>query len=207
MGDEIFKIADFIGIISFAVSGFLAGSRRHLDIFGVSLLAFLTALGGGIARDVIVDKIPYSMQDFSLCLIVLATISVSLLLKLHKRAEIEQKLIFVVSDAIGLSAFSVSGALVALNAGLNAFGVCVLALLTAVGGGMIRDILVNEVPAILKSEFYATVAILSGLCVSALDFFGYLNGYSVSVLFFAAFLLRMTAYFREWHLPKLDGSI
>lgn len=69
---EILRVADFIGIASFALSG-LAAVRHKLDIFGIALLAFLTALGGGIARDVIVGKLPYSMQNFSLCLIVLAT--------------------------------------------------------------------------------------------------------------------------------------
>jgi uncharacterized membrane protein YeiH len=201
---EILRIADFIGIASFALSGFLAAVRHRLDIFGVALLAFLTALGGGIARDVIVGQIPVSMQNFSLCLTVLATIFAATALKLHRKTELDQKLIFVASDAVGLAAFSISGSIVAINAGLNAFGVAVLSLLTAVGGGMIRDMLVNDVPAILKSEFYATIAIMVGIFIFFLKEFEYLNIYSIFLLFVFALTLRMVAYFKEWHLPKLD---
>lgn len=199
----ILEVADFIGIASFALSGFLAGVRHRLDVFGVTLLAFLTALGGGVARDVIVGRIPLSMQNFSLCLIVLATLVVSIAVGLHKKTELDQKLIFVISDAVGLAAFSISGSIVAINAGLNGFGVAVLSLLTAVGGGMARDMLVNDVPAILKSEFYATIAIMVGICMHLLSENGALNLYTTFSLFVFALALRMVAYLKEWHLPKL----
>ncbi len=202
---EILRAADFIGIASFALSGFLAGVRHRLDVFGIALLAFLTALGGGIARDVIVGKIPVSMQNFSLCLIVLGTLFVAVVLKLHKKTELDQKLIFVVSDALGLAAFSIAGSIVAINAGLNGFGVAVLALLTAVGGGMVRDMLVNDVPAILKSEFYATIAIMVGICMYILEQNEALNLYTIFFLFVLSFTVRMVAYIKEWHLPKLGS--
>lgn len=202
---EILKIADFIGIASFALSGFLAGVRHRLDIFGVALLAFLTALGGGIARDVIVGRIPVSMQNFSLCLIVLATLVAATVLKLHRKTELDQKLIFVVSDAVGLAAFSIAGSIVAIDAGLNGFGVAVLSLLTAVGGGMLRDILVNDVPAILKSEFYATIAIMVGVSMYVLSQYDMLNLYTIFALFVLSLTLRMVAYVKEWHLPKLGS--
>ena len=98
------EAADFIGVASFALSGFLTGVRHRLDIFGVALLSFLTALGGGIARDVIVGRIPASMQSAHLYAVVLAAIGTAIVLKLHKKTELEQKLIFVASDAIGLAA-------------------------------------------------------------------------------------------------------
>jgi len=202
----ILEVADFIGITSFALSGFLAGVRHRLDIFGVTLLAFLTALGGGIARDVIVGHIPLSMQNFSLCLIVLSTLVVAVAIGLQKKTELDQKLIFVISDAVGLAAFSISGSIVAINAGLNGFGVAVLSLLTAVGGGMVRDMLVNDVPAILKSEFYATIAIMVGISMYLLGENGALNLYTIFSLFVFALALRMVAYLKEWHLPKLGGK-
>jgi uncharacterized membrane protein YeiH len=202
----ILEAADFIGITSFALSGFLAGVRHRLDIFGVTLLAFLTALGGGIARDVIVGHIPLSMQNFSLCLIVLGTLVVAVAIGVHKKTELDQKLIFVISDAVGLAAFSISGSIVAINAGLNGFGVAVLSLLTAVGGGMVRDMLVNDVPAILKSEFYATIAIMVGISMYLLGENGALNLYTIFSLFVFALALRMVAYLKEWHLPKLGGK-
>ncbi len=202
---EILKAADFVGIASFALSGFLAGVRHKLDIFGIALLAFLTALGGGVVRDVIVGRIPVSMQNFSLCLIVLFTLAAAVVLRLHKKTELDQKLIFVISDAIGLAAFSISGSIVAINAGLNGFGVATLSLLTAVGGGMVRDMLVNDVPTILKSEFYATIAIVVGVCMYIFETNGFLNIYTIFTLFVFSFVLRMIAYTKKWHLPKLGG--
>lgn len=200
---DILKSADFIGISSFALSGFLAGAKKRLDIFGVVLLAFMTALGGGIARDVVVGQIPLSMRDFMPSEIVILTLGVSLILRLHKTTELDQKLLFVLSDAIGLCAFSISGSIVALSAGLNVFGVSVLALLTAVGGGMLRDMLVNEVPTILKSEVYATISILIAILICLLDYIKMFNLYTTFILFCSAFVLRMVAYTRNWHLPTL----
>jgi uncharacterized membrane protein YeiH len=95
---------------------------------------------------------------------------------------------------------------VAINAGLNGFGVAVLSLLTAVGGGMVRDMLVNDVPAILKSEFYATIAIMVGISMYLLGENGALNLYTIFSLFVFALALRMVAYLKEWHLPKLGGK-
>lgn len=201
----ILQAADFIGVVSFALSGFLTGFRHRLDIFGITLLAFLTALGGGIARDVIVGRIPVSMRDLSLCLIVLATLALSIALKLHKKTELDQKLIFVISDAVGLAAFSISGSIVAINAELNSFGVAVLSLLTAVGGGMARDMLVNDVPTILKSEFYATIAIIVGVAMYFMNEYNALNLYTIFLLFIFALAIRIAAYIKEWRLPKLGS--
>ncbi|HRF57098.1 MAG TPA: trimeric intracellular cation channel family protein [Campylobacterales bacterium] len=201
----ILQAADFIGVVSFALSGFLTGFRHKLDIFGITLLAFLTALGGGIARDVIVGRIPVSMRDLSLCLIVLATLALSIALKLHKKTELDQKLIFVISDAVGLAAFSISGSIVAINAELNSFGVAVLSLLTAVGGGMARDMLVNDVPTILKSEFYATIAIIVGVAMYFMNEYNALNLYTIFLLFIFALAIRIAAYIKEWRLPKLGS--
>jgi len=201
----ILQAADFIGVVSFALSGFLTGFRHKLDIFGITLLAFLTALGGGIARDVIVGRVPVSMQDLSLCLIVLATLALSIVLKLHKKTELDQKLIFVISDAVGLAAFSISGSIVAINAELNSFGVAVLSLLTAVGGGMARDMLVNDVPTILKSEFYATIAIIVGIAMYFMNEYNALNLYTIFLLFIFALAIRIAAYIKEWRLPKLGS--
>jgi len=203
--DAILSAADFIGIVSFALSGFLVGARHRLDIFGVALLAFLTALGGGIARDVLVGNIPSSMQNLTPSLLVLVSILIASTVGLHKKSEFDQRFLFVISDAIGLAAFSVSGSLVAIGAGLNVFGVSMLSLLTAVGGGMIRDILVNDVPVILKSDFYATIAIVVGVLIYLLSKADMLNLYTLFLLFCFSFALRVIAYQKNWHLPKLKG--
>ena len=118
---------------------------------------------------------------------------------------LDQKLIFVISDAVGLAAFSISGSIVAINAELNSFGVAVLSLLTAVGGGMARDMLVNDVPTILKSEFYATIAIIVGIAMYFMNEYNALNLYTIFLLFIFALAIRIAAYIKEWRLPKLGS--
>lgn len=200
----ILKFADFIGTGAFALSGFMVGVRKKLDIFGVILLSIITALGGGIARDAIVHKLPASMIGYGAVLTVIATITAALLFGLHKKETLEQKTIFVISDSAGLVAFAIGGAIVAIGSGLNLFGVVILALLTAVGGGMLRDMLINETPEILASEFYATVAILVGFTVYFVHALDMLGVYQIVAIFGIFFCLRMVAYHKNWHLPKFS---
>jgi len=107
------------------------------------------------------------------------------------------------SDSVGLVSFSISGALIGLDAGLNYFGVVLLALITAVGGGILRDVLLNRVPMILKAEFYGTVAIITGTILFLLDVFSYINIFTLSSIFVFGLTLRLLAYFKDWHLPKI----
>jgi len=200
----VLKLADFVGTGAFALSGFLVGVRRKLDLFGVLLLSVVTALGGGIARDAIVDRLPASMTSYDAVTVVFGAIFIALAFGLHKKADLEQKFIFVVSDSAGLVAFAIGGALVALDKGLNLFGIVILSLLTAVGGGMLRDMIINETPQILVSEFYATIAILVAFSVYASSALGILGVGAMVVIFVLFFCLRLVAYFKNWHLPKFN---
>jgi len=199
----ILRLADFIGTGAFALSGFLVGTRKKLDIFGVILLSIITALGGGIARDAIVHRLPASMIGYQAVTTVFVTILGAYAFRLHKKKALEQRFIFVVSDSAGLVAFAIGGALVAIESGLNLFGVVILSLLTAIGGGMLRDMLINEMPEILASEFYATIAIFVACTVYLTSSFGILGVYQIVAIFFTFFCLRMVAYTKNWHLPKL----
>jgi uncharacterized membrane protein YeiH len=111
--------------------------------------------------------------------------------------------LFVVSDSVGLIAFSITGALVGLDAGISFFGVLLLAFVTAVGGGLLRDMLLSEVPLILCSEFYGSVAILVAAVLWGLDAAGWLSGRSLIALFLLGLAVRLVAYFRHWRLPRL----
>jgi uncharacterized membrane protein YeiH len=193
-----------VGTGAFALSGFLVGIRRKLDLFGVLLLSIITALGGGIARDAIVGNLPASMTSYHAVTVVFGAIVMALAFGLHKKEDLEQKLIFIVSDSAGLVAFAIGGALVAMERGLNLFGVVILSLLTAVGGGMLRDMLINETPLILVSEFYATVAILVAFSVYAASSFGVLGVGGMVTIFALFFCLRLVAYFKGWRLPKFN---
>ncbi|WP_281950797.1 trimeric intracellular cation channel family protein [Nitrosophilus kaiyonis] len=196
-------IAEIIGIAAFALSGFWVAVEEKLDLLGLFIISFLTALGGGIIRDVIVNKIPYSFINFLPSIVVILVILIALILKLQKNIDFKKRKIFIFSDSIGLVSFSVSGSLIGLDAKLNYFGVVLLALITAVGGGILRDVLLNRVPMILKAEFYGTIAIIIGTFLYIMNTFSYLNIFTLSTIFILGLILRLLAYFKKWHLPKI----
>jgi uncharacterized membrane protein YeiH len=201
---DILYFIDIIGIISFAISGFLISIKHNLDILGISLMAFVTALGGGIIRDTIAGKIPYSFIDSTLPIIVLITLIFSFLFKLHKKENLERKNIFILSDSIGLISFSVSGALVAIEIGANIFGIVILSFITAIGGGIIRDVLINHIPLVLTKDFYGTVAIIVAICMYILNYFNTLNNLTILIIFIFGLILRIIANKQKWKLPKLN---
>lgn len=199
-----FEIADIVGIICFALSGFLMGVHNKLDILGVFIAAFLTAFGGGMIRDVLADRTPYVFTSNLPLILVISTVLIAMLFKLHKIDDLEGKWAFVISDAIGLVSFSIAGAIIAINSGFNFLSVLILAFITAVGGGTIRDILINKVPFILVSEFYASVALIVGIAVYILELFEIRNLFTLSIVFILGVTLRIIAYYRKWHLPTLS---
>ena len=198
------EIADIIGVICFALSGFLIAVHYKLDILGVFISSFLTALGGGMIRDVLADKTPYVFTNNLPVVLVVATVLIALLFKLHKIDDLEGKTAFIISDAVGLVSFSITGSIVAIQNEFNFLGVLILAFLTAVGGGTIRDILINRVPSILVSEFYATVALIIATIIFTLELFELRNLFTMMVVFIFGVILRLLEYYKKWHLPTLS---
>ena len=199
-----FEIADLIGIICFALSGFLISVHYKLDILGVFISSFLTALGGGMIRDVLADRTPYVFTTNLPVILVVATVVIALLFKLHKIADLEGKTAFIISDAIGLVSFSITGSIVAIQNDFNFLGVLILAFLTAVGGGTIRDILINRIPSILVSEFYATVALIIASVIFVLEILELRTLPAITLVFIFGVALRLLAYYKNWHLPTLS---
>ena len=198
------EIADIIGVICFALSGFLIAVHYKLDILGVFISSFLTALGGGMIRDVLADKTPYVFTNNLPVVLVVATVLIALLFKLHKIDDLEGKTAFIISDAVGLVSFSITGSIVAIQNEFNFLGVLILAFLTAVGGGTIRDILINRVPSILVSEFYATVALIVATIIFTLELFELRNLFTMMIVFIFGVILRLLAYYKKWQLPTLS---
>ena len=198
------EIADIIGVICFALSGFLIAVHYKLDILGVFISSFLTALGGGMIRDVLADRTPYVFTTNLPVILVVATVLIALLFKLHKIDDLEGKTAFIISDAVGLVSFSITGSIVAIQNEFNFLGVLILAFLTAVGGGTIRDILINRVPSILVSEFYATVALIVATIIFTLELFELRNLFSMMIVFIFGVILRLLAYYKKWQLPTLS---
>lgn len=198
------EIADIIGIICFALSGFLIAVHYKLDILGVFISSFLTALGGGMIRDVLADRTPYVFSTNLPVILIVATVLIALLFKLHKIDDLEGKTAFIISDAIGLVSFSITGSLVAIQNDFNFLGVLILAFLTAVGGGTLRDILINRVPSILVSEFYATVALIVASIMFVLEILNLRTLPAIILVFIFGVALRLLAYYKNWHLPTLS---
>lgn len=200
---DLFFIADIIGIIAFAISGYFVAVRNELDLLGVLISSFLTALGGGIVRDVILNTTPFTFKEYYPATTVLIVLIFSFSLKIYKKKDVERKFIFVISDTIGLVAFSITGALLALEAEFNIFGVIILSFLTAIGGGLSRDILINKVPSVLVSDFYGSISLLVALLLVLADYFSYLNEISIFIIGIFAVGLRIVAFFKGWRLPKV----
>ena len=199
---SFFAVADAIGLMTFAVSGYLAGVRKELDLLGVVIAAYLTALGGGIVRDVMVGHTPIAFLESSVHLFVLAGIVAAYLFKLHAKARLERHKLFMLSDSIGLVSFAMTGALTGLEAEFNLFGTMLLAFVTAVGGGMVRDTMIGEVPMVLTSDIYGTIALLIGLILFMCDRFECLGPISLALTAGGALAIRILAYKKGWHLPK-----
>ena len=197
----MFEVAEYIGIIAFASSGFFVAVRNKLDFLGALISVFLTALGGGLIRDIAVDKTPYTFTHNMPALTILIVMILLILFKFHKKDSIENKPLFILSDSIGLISFSITGALIAIESGLNLTGVLALAFVTAVGGGIIRDVIINEIPFVLKTGFYGTIALLIGLTLYVLNLYDLISFYTMTMVFFAGIVLRMIAYYKNWAIP------
>lgn len=200
----LLNIADFIGIASFALSGFYVATKDRLDLLGIFIASFLTALGGGIIRDIVVNKTSFTLSHSYPVVIVIIVLFLSIMFKLHKKDKILKSNLMIFSDSVGLISFSISGALVGLNADFSLFGVALLAVITATGGGVMRDILLNKIPLLLTSELYGTISIAVGLIIYILNLYGLINIFILIIVFACALLFRLLAYYKKWHLPHLS---
>lgn len=201
---ELFLFIEYLGIASASLSGYLFAVRAKCDWLGVFIAAFLTSLGGGVMRDVLVGREIYSFTHYMPFIIVLAVLALSYYLGAHaKRSELERRFIFVLADAIDFVCFSIVGAMVALEYGFNIFGVAMVAFCNGVGGGILRDVLLNEVPWFLNTGLYGTISIGVGLAYFCFSYFGFSGIGVVLFLLFAGVIFRMLAFYLKWSLPKM----
>ena len=198
-----FAVANVVGLLAFAVAGALKGADADLDLFGVVVLGVLTALGGGMLRDVLVGRIPAALSGSGDVTVAFVGVALAVVLTTRVDRRLRGHPAFLLSDAIGLAAFAATGALVGSAAGVSAFGVVVLATLTGVGGGSLADLLLTRVPAVLREDFYATPAAVGGVVFVLGDALG-LGAPVPSVTCFGAALgLRVLALRYDWHLPTV----
>ncbi|MFU6375085.1 trimeric intracellular cation channel family protein [Metapseudomonas otitidis] len=191
-----------IAICAEAMSGALAAGRRNMDLFGVSLIAFLTALGGGTVRDILLGHYPVSWTQHPEYIFL--TIGAGLMAMLLSRFMHHLRQLFLVLDAMGLIAFTVIGCNVAL--GLNyALPVVVMAgIITGIFGGILRDILCNRTPQVLRQELYASVSLLVALLYLGLRQQDVNEDINLLASFSVGLLLRLSAIRFGWSLPMFS---
>lgn len=195
------EIINIIGTVAFTISGYLVGFHKRLDALGVIIVALLTAIGGGMMRDVLIGHIPQVFTQNTALIVIFITLILSWLLSLQHQRQPVLSTWFIVADALGLAAFSITGAQAGLHLHLNLFGVITLGFVTAVGGGIARDILVNDVPIILRKDFYGSIAILMSAVLYLLDHWHAINALSLNILFVGGLACRLLVYHWDLGLP------
>ncbi|HEY9372627.1 trimeric intracellular cation channel family protein [Streptomyces sp.] len=193
---------DLVGIFVFAISGALLAVRKNFDVFGIAVLAEVTALGGGLFRDLIIGAVPpAAFTDLGYFLTPL--VATVLVFFLHPEVERTQTAVNVF-DAAGLGLFAVTGTMKAYEYGLNLTASAALGLATAVGGGVLRDVLANEVPSLLRwdRDLYAVPAIVGATMVVLCIRFDALNAVTGGLAVITAFLLRLLAMRYHWRAPR-----
>ncbi len=212
--ETLLLILEIVGTVAFSVSGAMVAIRNRLDIFGVAFIGCITAVGGGILRDVLIGRTPPAI--FSRAWLLLLSVAVSLLVFLlafffrnayFKWTEHVEH-INNYFDAVGLAAFTVMGTEVAFSVGLSSAVVLSLSLgfLTGVGGGVMRDILVNDAPFIFKKHVYALVSIMGSGVYFGLHFLFPTVAWPTVIAVLFIIFLRIFATKYRWNLPRVDGE-
>jgi uncharacterized membrane protein YeiH len=204
-------IIENIGLIAFAISGAVVAAKKDMDLFGINLMALVTATGGGLIRDIIIDRIPPVMfVNPSLTIITLITANIAFVIMYLKKpmpkgiTPVYDKLLFWL-DTLGLAAFTVDGAFAGIYSDYsdNLFLVAFLGVITGIGGGLIRDVLADKVPYVLVKHVYA-IACIAGAAVTVLlwrftgsELLSSICGFTTIVL------MRFLAMHFEWNLPTV----
>ena len=205
MEKEIILILDLFGTAVFAATGAIKGVRKHLDIFGVTVLACCVGVGGGITRDAILGAVPVAALQHWTYLGV--CIAVALITFFTVRFWLRLRNIIQICDAVGLGVFTAIGCSKGLSYEVSFIGVLLCGTITAIGGGMIRDVLVREVPVVLRSDFYATASLLGGVVCYLLAFSNtnWFVNFALTSLF--VFSLRYLAIHYKFRLPEAHVSL
>lgn len=205
-----FELLDILGTVSFALSGAMLAVKKRTDLFGVMLMGIVSAVGGGVTRDVLLGSVPPAAFTNSRYVLMAAATSAVLFLLARwqkevylTRADLVDK-INNVADAIGLGAFSVTGVQTAAAAGYgnNIFFAVFLGVITGVGGGVLRDMMLGEVPFILVKRVYAVASILGALGYYLLEKSGVEQAMASLIGMMIVFCVRMLATHYRWNLPK-----
>ncbi|WP_273183803.1 trimeric intracellular cation channel family protein [Hyphomonas adhaerens] len=196
--DLILSWANPVGAFVFALSGGIVAVRNKMDIFGAVVLAIITAVGGGTIRDIILNQPVFWLYD---AVIIWCAIAGGLMaFFLHSFVDAFKPIRW--ADALGLAIFAIAGAAKTASLGHDPLFVVIMGILTGTGGGVLRDVVANRDPLLLKEEIYATAAMVGAGLYAALHFSGVPEGWAFAAGGLVAFVLRGAALVFGWHLPK-----
>jgi uncharacterized membrane protein YeiH len=197
---NLIQFLDLFGTMAFSVTGALKAVEHKLDIFGVIFLAAITGLAGGIIRDVVLGRIPPSGIS-ELSYVSIAIVTAITVFSLYPRIK-GQLGLFLIFDAVGLGVFTIIGATVALNIyGFNVLLMVFAGMITAIGGGIIRDALVNETPLVFRKELYASISFVGVLMYILLIYEGINLEISSIICIIFVTVFRIMALHYKWNLP------
>lgn len=211
IGEVFFLILEIAGTISFAISGAMAAVEKRVDLFGVIFLGVTTSLAGGIIRDVVIGRVPpTAFSDYKYMAIAIVTSLIVFILArvYHEHYKDNLELINTINnvfDAAGLGAFTITGANVAMGMGYrsNGFFMIFLAMITGIGGGVLRDLMIGEIPFVLRKRIYAVASLAGGFVYYLLSVKFRMETMSAAFVGIAiVFGLRMLATIFKWNLPK-----
>ncbi|MNQ07809.1 hypothetical protein D3C85_205960 [compost metagenome] len=198
----MFQLLDIIGTMAFAMSGALTAMSKKLDPFGVFIIAFVTAVGGGTLRDVLIGRTPVGWM---LNLEYVYVIILGFLLAILFRKKFDRlRVSLFLFDTIGLGVFTLIGLEKGINIGLHPVICIALGTMTACFGGVIRDILCTEIPVIFRKEIYATICILGGIVFFVLKKLNLNNDVLYLITSLVIITVRLMAVKFKWHLSPLD---
>jgi uncharacterized membrane protein YeiH len=199
-----FAVMNAIGLVGFAFVGAAKAIEERYDVFGVTVVGVMTALGGGTTRDLLLNRVPNSLQSPGEVALSLLGVAAAVLL-VHFLDDGHQHPVVLTADAIGLAAFTTTGALLGHRAGLPVFAVVALATVNAAGGGAISDLLLGRTPFILRQDFYASCAVIGGLAFWALAQMGVALSAASAGCALAVLLARGLGIGRGWSLPTVQA--
>lgn len=198
---QIFTIIDILGTIAFAISGVLTAMNKKMDPFGILIIAVVTSVGGGTLRDILVGKLPVSwMLDMTFMYVIMATSIFAVLFR--SKLKYFRKSLFLF-DTIGIALYTTTGAQIGLAANLHPLMCIALGMMSACFGGVLRDILCNEIPIIFRKEIYATACMVGAAFFLTLQNFNIDNTTAVILSGFVIVAIRILAVVYKLQLPSL----
>lgn len=200
---EFVDVIEFLGTFAFAISGIRLASAKKFDLFGAFVVGFVTAIGGGTLRDLFINVTPFWMEN---PVYLWATLLALFFVIIFHNQLIRLNNTFFLFDSIGLGLFVVVGVEKSLSLGYEPWVAVIMGTVTGSVGGMVRDVLINEIPLIFRKEIYALPCVIGGIVFTVMHAAGIHQIPTQLTTATSVILIRMLAVRYQWHLPILKGG-